>query len=128
MRKQILLAIAFALSFGGEALAQQAAFIVQDERFEPCRAFKMKVLIPADSNRDISRRKPVNSLDPKMIFNPCPSDNRNLVVQRIPPKPENRNNYVLVDLDSLEGQLKFKLKPAQPPESEKSPLKPPDQQ
>jgi hypothetical protein len=106
--RMYLVSFLFVLLVGcSTAFAQQPAFVAQDDRNEPCRRFKMRVLIPANNpSLDLTQRKPSESIDPKMVWNPCGLSDLQIV--SVPSKPgENAvNDYVVVPLEVLEQRLK----------------------
>jgi hypothetical protein len=63
-------AAALALVLCGQAAAQQAGLADRDDRDDPCRRFKMRVLVPAEV--DPGLRRPAPDIDPGIVRNPCP--------------------------------------------------------
>lgn len=75
MRRSCLLTIAFALFFCGNATSQQSFLVVHDDRNDPCREFKMRILMPAGmANLKQSVKTAPDNLDSGMVWNPCPQD------------------------------------------------------
>lgn len=72
-------------------MAQQ--FVRQDERNNPCRRFKMVVLVPVDlPTRDMPVVLTDNSIDPKMVWNPCPGV-QSQIAATIQPAPKPPDNF-----------------------------------
>jgi hypothetical protein len=80
MKTHYLLAALFLLTLSTPAFSQQN-FVLQDDTNEPCRMFKMRVLIP------------VNTVGKREV--------------NIGASLQNGNNYVLFEFDKLERRLEF---------------------
>lgn len=91
----------------GPVFTQQDLVRLDDE-LNPCRRFKMIVLVPADSTSDKSARKPDDPVDPKMVWNPCPQSDVQFAAIPTSPAPKRGSNFVIPELgkpgfDSTEG-------------------------
>ena len=75
MRRFRLGAAAVVLAFlCGGAAAQQTPLVERDDRNDPCRRFKMRVLVPAEPAADPMERRPAPGIDPGIIRDPCRRD------------------------------------------------------
>jgi len=74
MRLTPLRAIALALSLCGTAAAQVGTLVRHDTANDPCKKFKMRVLMPADVGTKPRPESPVGSPDPGIVWNPCRGD------------------------------------------------------
>jgi hypothetical protein len=73
MCRHWLYAIACALVLCGSAAAQRVELVERDDRDDPCRRFKMRVLVPAgQTDYKLLVKKPQEGVDPGMVRNPCP--------------------------------------------------------
>ena len=72
MRHFSSFAIAFVLASSGSALSQQRLLIQHNDANDPCRQFKMRILIPADvADHKLPAREFAGGIDSKMVWNPC---------------------------------------------------------
>ena len=74
MRLIPLCAITLALSLCGTAVAQVGTLIKHDTAHDPCKRFKMRVLMPADVGTIPRSENPVGAPDPGIAWNPCRED------------------------------------------------------
>ena len=74
MRLTPLCAITLALSLCGTAVAQVGTLVKHDTSNDPCKKFKMRVLMPADVSPKPRSESPVGSPDPGIVWNPCRGD------------------------------------------------------
>jgi hypothetical protein len=74
MRLTPLCAITLALSLCCAAAAQVGALVKHDTLNDPCKKFKMRVLMPADVSPKPRLESPVGSPDPGIVWNPCRGD------------------------------------------------------
>ena|SRR5262245_34602640 len=66
-------------------MAQQ--LVREDDQNNPCRRFKMIVLVPVDvPNRGMPVLPTDTSIDPKMVWNPCPTVQTQIAAIRPSPK------------------------------------------
>ena len=73
MRHSSLSVIALVLALSGNVLAQQR-LVGHDDQDDPCRRFKMRILIPADVvDRELPVKRFAGGIDSKMVWNPCPT-------------------------------------------------------
>lgn len=90
MRRLLLLAAVLTLSVCSTTAAQQSTLTERDDRDDPCRRFKMRILEPADGV-DYKMRGPAltaePTLDPKMVLNPCPRAEAPLALAPNTPTP-----------------------------------------
>jgi hypothetical protein len=75
------------------AFAQGGFLVPQDNSKEPCARFKMRVLIPSDTDQKMILRTPDLSLDPKMVFNPCTSNDPQLALFKLSPDQKGSIEY-----------------------------------
>jgi hypothetical protein len=108
MKTHYLLAALFLLTLSTPAFSQQN-FVLQDDTNEPCRMFKMRVLIPVNTvgKREVNVAASAESVDRKMVWNPCPRISTNVAKVHVEPSLQNGNNYVLFEFDKLERRLEF---------------------
>jgi hypothetical protein len=103
MRLTALCAITLALSLCGTAAAQVGTLVRHDTSNDPCKRFKMRVLMPADVSTKQRSENPANSPDPGIVWNPCPVDMIQFAgMQDIIPTP---------GPDTLPAVPSFKLQP-----------------
>ena len=125
MRHSRIHAIALTLSRCGSAAAQQGLLVRQDDSSDPCRRFKMRVLVPADLNgfKPFVKR-PVEAVDYKMnVWNPCRQDEPQiaLLTPSVPIQGMSANNFTSQSLKLrfpfLENKQKesFDLSQTRPP-------------
>jgi hypothetical protein len=74
MRLTRLCAITLALSLCGTAVAQVGTLVKHDTANDPCKKFKMRVLMPADVSSQPPVESPVGAPDPGIVWNPCRGD------------------------------------------------------
>lgn len=74
MRLTPLCAITIALSLCGTAAAQVGTLVRHDTANDPCKKFKMRVLMPADVSPKPLLESPAGAPDPGIIWNPCRED------------------------------------------------------
>jgi hypothetical protein len=74
MRLTPLCAITLALSLCGTAAAQVGTLVKHDTANDPCKKFKMRVLMPADVGTKPRLESTVGSPDPGIVWNPCRGD------------------------------------------------------
>jgi hypothetical protein len=74
MRLTRLCAITLALSLCGTAGAQVGTLVKHDTAKDPCKRFKMRVLMPADVSSKPPLESPVGAPDPGIVWNPCRGD------------------------------------------------------
>jgi len=71
MRHFSSFAIAFVLVSSGSALSQQRLLIQHNDASDPCRRFKMRILIPADvADHQLPAKEFAGGIDSKMVWNP----------------------------------------------------------
>ena len=84
MKTKLACASLFLFALAAPVLGQQN-FVRLDDDKSPCRRFKMIVLVPAENKLvDQNVRKPAESIDPKMVWNPCPQSNVSVAVIQTP--------------------------------------------
>jgi hypothetical protein len=108
MRLTPLCAITLALSLCGTAVAQVGTLVKHDTTNDPCKKFKMRVLMPADVGTKPRSESPVGSPDPGIVWNPCRGDVQQFAVVPFSPTPGR---------GTLPAVPSFKLQPP-PPRSE----------
>ena len=73
MRYSSLSVIPLVLALSGNVLAQQR-LVRHDDQDDPCRRFKIRILIPTDVvDRELPVKRFEGGIDPKMVWNPCPT-------------------------------------------------------
>lgn len=87
MRLTPLCAIALALSLCGSAAAQVGTLVRHDTANDPCKKFKMRVLMPADVGAKPRSKGPVGPPDPGIIWNPCREEVIQFAVVPVSPTP-----------------------------------------
>ena len=105
MRLTSLCAITLALSLCGTAVAQVGTLVRHDTAHDPCKRFKMRVLMPADVGTKPRSGSPVGSPDPGIVWNPCRGDVIQITAGRILVTPEQ---------GTLPAVPSFKLQPPTP--------------
>ena len=108
MRHTPLCAITLALSLCGTAVAQVGTLVRHDTGNDPCKKFKMRVLMPADVSSKPRSESPVGTPDPGIVWNPCREEVIQFVAMPIIVTPEQ---------GMLPAVPSFKLQPP-PPRSE----------
>src|SRR5687768_16058458 len=71
MRHSRLCAFTLVLSLYGTAAGQVGVLVEHDTSNDPCGAFKMRVLKPADVELTPRARSPFEALDRGIVWNPC---------------------------------------------------------
>jgi hypothetical protein len=89
-----LFGVVLLVACSAPAFTQQ--LIPQDDSKDPCRRFKMRVLVPPDHDKAILAQ-PGDSTDPKMIWNPCQSDTIVIASLLRNGKRDVKNNFVIVN-------------------------------
>ena len=80
MLRPLLNATALALSLCGAAAAQQGFLVRHDDSRDPCRRFKMRVLVPAEvAGRILRPEVTAEGIDQRMVWNPCRAEVLQLV-------------------------------------------------
>jgi hypothetical protein len=74
MRLTPLCAVTLALSLCGTAAAQVGTLVRHDTSNDPCKKFKMRVLMPADVGTKPRPESPVGPPDAGIVWNPCQGD------------------------------------------------------
>ena len=87
MRLTPLCAITLALSLCGTAVAQVGTLVKHDTANDPCKRFKMRVLMPADVSSKPLLERPVGAPDPGIVWNPCRGDVIQYAVVPVTPTP-----------------------------------------
>lgn len=108
MRLTPLCAITLALSLCGTAVAQVGTLVRHDTANDPCKKFKMRVLMPSYVGTQPRSESAVGSPDPGIVWNPCREDVIQFAVVPFSPTPEQGTLPVVPS---------FKLQPP-PPRSE----------
>ena len=99
MRYFSLSAIVLLLTLCGSISAQQR-LVLHDDQNDPCRRFKMRILIPPDVvDRQLPVKRFSGGIDSKMVWNPC-SEATPQIASVFPKAEPNRN-------DLLRPQLPF---------------------
>lgn len=96
MRRLWLHAVAVGVALcGAAAAAQQHVLVVQDDTNDPCRRFKMRVLVPADRADDKLRaKKTAESIDRGMAWNPCAQQELQLTLAPPPALPDSGGGFL----------------------------------
>ena len=105
MKTKLACALLFLFALAAPVLGQQNLVRLDDDK-SPCRRFKMILLVPADNGSvDQNVRKPDESIDPKMVWNPCRQSNVSVAAIPTPmpiiPAPKRWGNFILPELGSL---------------------------
>ena len=108
MRLTPLCAITLALSLCGTAVAQVGTLVKHDTANDPCKKFKMRVLMPANVSSKPPLESPVGAPDPGIVWNPCRGDVIQVAVVPV---------IVTPGQDTLSAVPSFTL-PSPPPRSE----------
>src|SRR5215207_5718411 len=87
MRPTRLCVITLALSLCGTAVAQVGTLVKHDTAKDPCKRFKMRVLMPADVSSKSLLESPVGAPDPGIVWNPCRGDVIQFAVVPVIPTP-----------------------------------------
>ena len=73
MQRTSLSVIAIVLALSGNVLGQQR-LVAHNDQDDPCRRFKLRILIPADAvDRALPAQRFADGIDSKMVWNPCPT-------------------------------------------------------
>lgn len=110
MKYQILVLAVFLLVLCTSVIGQQTTLIVQDDRHDPCRRFKMRVLVPEDTAKQIAERTPQNTIDPGIVWNPCVTNS--VEIASVFPVIPLKDNFVVINLN--DGQPKLETRQIQP--------------
>ena len=114
MRYQLTGLLGFFLVFCTSVVGQQTTLVVQDDRHDPCRRFKMRVLVPEDTAKQIAERTPQNTLDPGIVWNPCVTNSVEFA-STFPSIPL-KNNSLVINLNDSEPKLETRqIQPAATP-------------
>jgi hypothetical protein len=87
MRLTPLCTVTLALSLCGTAAAQVGTLVKHDTANDPCKRFKMRVLMPADVATKPRSESPVGAPDPGIVWNPCREDVIQFAVVPFSPTP-----------------------------------------
>jgi hypothetical protein len=87
MRLTPLCAVTLALSLCGTAAAQVGTLVRHDTSKDPCKRFKMRVLMPADRGTKPRPESPLGSTDLGIVWNPCREDVIQFAVVPVSPTP-----------------------------------------
>lgn len=91
-----LLAAVPLLCFCGVAAAQQNLLTQRDDRNDPCRHFKLRILEPAGGvDYKLRVHKAPADIDPQMEWNPCLREEAPLALAAPAPTPDNGNQGLL---------------------------------
>jgi hypothetical protein len=110
VKYQILVLAVFLLVLCTSVIGQQTTLIVQDDRHDPCRRFKMRVLVPEDTAKQIAERTPQNTIDPGIVWNPCVTNS--VEIASVFPVIPLKDNFVVINLN--DGQPKLETRQIQP--------------
>ena len=114
MRYQLLGLVGALLVLCTSVVGQQTTLVVQDDRHDPCRRFKMRVLVPEDTAKQIAERTPQNTLDQGMVWNPCRTNGVE-IASTFPAIPL-KNNFLVINLNDSEPKLETRqIQPASTP-------------
>ena len=73
MQRPCLCVIVIVLALSGNVLGQQR-LVGHNDQDDPCRRFKLRILIPADTvDRELPAKSFRDGIDSKMVWNPCPT-------------------------------------------------------
>ena len=118
-------AIVITSALCGAAAAQGTALVEYDDRDDPCRRFKMRVLVPADLPAENLRvKKPAADIDPKMVRDPCRQDEPQLASAPPAPRPYEQGGLLLPPAFQLRFPFEEggRREPSEPLPSELSPV------
>ena len=114
MKYQVLVSVVFLLVLCTSVVCQQTTLVVQDDRHDPCRRFKMRVLVPEDTAKQIAERTPQNTIDQGMVWNPCRTNGVE-IASTFPAIPL-KNNFLVINLNDSEPKLETRqIQPASTP-------------
>ena len=109
MNTKLACATLFLFALAAPVLGQQNLVRLDNDK-SPCRRFKMIVLVPADNSTvDQNVRKPDESIDAKMVWNPCPQSTVQFAAVPTTPAPK-RWNFISPE----PAKLEFRLEPHGP--------------
>jgi hypothetical protein len=110
MRHTSLSVIAIVLALYGNVFAQQR-LIQHNDQDDPCRRFKLRILIPADVvDRELPLKRFAGGIDSKMVWNPCPAPLPQIAFA--PSVSPNRNDILFPQsLFSFQGSAERLRKP-----------------
>jgi len=113
VKYQVLVSVVFLLVLCTAVVCQQTTLVVQDDRHDPCRRFKMRVLVPEDTAKQIAERTPQNTIDPGMVWNPC---THGVEIASVVPAIPLKNNFLVINLNDSEPKLETRqIQPASTP-------------
>jgi len=114
VRYQLTGLLGFFLVFCTSVVGQQTTLVVQDDRHDPCRRFKMRVLVPEDTAKQIAERTTQNTIDQGMVWNPCRTNGVE-IASTFPAIPL-KNNFLVINLNDSEPKLETRqIQPASTP-------------
>ena len=114
MRYQLTGLLGVLLVFCTSVVCQQTTLVVQDDRHDPCRRFKMRVLVPEDTAKQIAERTTQNTIDQGMVWNPCRTNGVE-IASTFPAIPL-KNNFLVINLNDSEPKLETRqIQPASTP-------------
>ena len=68
MRYFSLFAIGFMLALCGNSPAQQTTLVEHNDKNDPCRRFKMRILVPADADHELPVKRFAGGLDAGIVW------------------------------------------------------------
>jgi len=83
MRHLSLSAVALVLALCGNAFAQQK-LVQHNDQNDPCGRFKIRILIPAEIDRELPVKPFRGGVDSKMVWNPCVKEPQIAIAPTIP--------------------------------------------
>ena len=89
-------AIVLLLALCGSVSAQQR-LVLHNDQDDPCRRFKMRILIPADVDHQLPVKRFSGGIDSRMVWNPCSEATPQIAVVFPNPEPD-RNDLLLPQL------------------------------
>jgi len=114
VRYQLTGLLGVLLVFCTSVVGQQTTLVVQDDRHDPCRRFKMRVLVPEDTAKQIAERTTQNTIDQGMVWNPCRTNGVE-IASTFPAIPL-KNNFLVINLNDSEPKLETRqIQPASTP-------------
>ena len=86
MRHFSLFTVALVLVFDASAFAQQR-LVRHDDQNDPCRRFKMQILIPANGvDHELPVKRFAGGIDSRMVWNPCAAEPQQIAFAPLIPK------------------------------------------
>jgi hypothetical protein len=80
MRHFSLCTVAFVLVFAGTAFAQ-STLVRHDDQNDPCRRFKMRILVPANGvDHELPLKRFAGGIDSGMVWDPCAAGPQQIAV------------------------------------------------